>query len=98
MKLTICVASRLATNLIAKEFEENKKQQFPSDYLVIYQEGNQDDWEEKIYNLCVYKTVEGFPLRWEKSLNEVLSFIKKHNSKKRPHHIQILNGDEYNKK
>jgi len=46
----------------------------------------------------VYKQIGGYPIRGEKDLKEVLTYLKKHNSKKRPHHIQLLDADALEQK
>jgi len=49
-KIKVCVAPRLVKRELNKEFEENKKAQFPTDYLVIHQEDkNKDDSGENLY-------------------------------------------------
>lgn len=98
-KIKICVAPRLVKRELNKEFEENKKAQFPTDYLVIHQEDkNKDDSGENLYIVWVYKQIGGYPIRGEKDLKEVLTYLKKHNSKKRPHHIQLLDADALEQK
>lgn len=98
-KIRVCIAPRLVKAQMVAEFEENKKADFPCDYLIIYQKSpSQDDSGETLYNLAVYKQIEGYPIRGKESLKEILTFFKKHNSKKRPHHIQILDADAYEQK
>lgn len=93
-KIRVCIAPRLVKGQISQEFEENKKAQFPSDYLIIYQKSpNQDDSGETLYDLGIYKQIEWYPIRGEENLKDILAFIRKHNSKKRPHHIQIIDAD-----
>lgn len=94
--IRICIAPRLVKAQLGAEFEENKKADFPCDYLFIYmKDPKQDDSGETLYTLGVYKQIEGYPIRGEESLKEILTYVKQHNSKKRPQHIQILDADAY---
>ena len=63
-RIIVCIAPRLVKYELLKEFQENKKQTFPSDYLAIYQKSDsQDDSGETIYNVGVYKQIGGYPVR-----------------------------------
>lgn len=42
-KIRVCIAPRLVKYELLKEFQENKKQTFPSDYLAIYQKSDKQD-------------------------------------------------------
>lgn len=42
-KVRVCIAPRLVKYELLKEFQENKKQTFPSDYLAIYQKSDKQD-------------------------------------------------------
>lgn len=42
-KIRVCIAPRLIKYELLKEFQENKKQTFPSDYLAIYQKSDKQD-------------------------------------------------------
>lgn len=88
-RIIVCISPRLVKLELLKEFEEDKGQAFPSDYLTIYQKSdNQDDSKETIYNVGVYKQIWGYPIRWDENLNEILDFLKEQKN------IQIVNWDD----
>lgn len=94
-KVRVCIAPRLVKYELLKEFQENKKQTFPSDYLAIYQKSDkQDDSWETIYEIWVYKQVCWCPVRWDENLDELLDFLKRFNNKRKPRHVQIINADD----
>ena len=68
-------------------------------FLVMYtkDESMKDDTGETYYHLALYKQCEGFTIRWEEELKEVLKFVKK-KSKLKSLRLQILNVDEVNEK
>jgi hypothetical protein len=42
-KIIVCIAPRLVKLELTEEFNKNKKEKFPSDYLVIYQKSEKQD-------------------------------------------------------
>lgn len=94
--ITICIAPRLVKLELTEEFRKNKKEKFPSDYLVIYQKKeSQDDSWETLYSMGVYKQIGWYPIRGEENLNEILEFLGEEAIEWNPRHMQIINGDDF---
>lgn len=94
--ISVCIAPRLVKLELTEEFRKNKKERFPSDYLVIYQKAErQDDSWETLYSMGVYKQIGWYPIRGEENLNEILEFLGEEVDKDRPNHMQIINGDDF---
>ena len=94
--IAVCIAPRLVKLELAEEFNKNKKEKFPSDYLVIYQKSErQDDSWKTLYNVGVYKQVAWYPVKGEENLNEILEFLGEETQENNPRHMQIINGDDF---